>query len=56
MSTVRENRIHKNMKGNHEEDDMQNLVMLGQAALGTGVFFMGVAALWFVSIYQAKKK
>jgi hypothetical protein len=35
---------------------MQNLVMLGQAALGLGVFFMGVAALWFVSIYQTKKE
>jgi hypothetical protein len=37
------------------EDDMQNLVMLGQAALGLGVFFMGLAALWFVSVYQNKK-
>jgi len=35
---------------------MQNLVMLGQAALGLGVFFIGVAALWFVSIYQEKNK
>lgn len=34
---------------------MQNLMMLGQAALGLGVFFMGVAALWFVSIYQSEK-
>ena len=34
---------------------MQNLVMLGQAALGLGVFFMGIAALWFVSVYQEKK-
>ena len=38
-----------------KEVDMQNLVLLGQAALGLGVFFMGVAALWFVSIYQEKK-
>jgi hypothetical protein len=34
---------------------MQNLVMLGQAALGLGVFFMGVAALWFVSVYSDKR-
>ena len=34
---------------------MQNLVMLGQAALGFGVFFMGLAALWFVTIYQTKE-
>ena len=34
---------------------MQNLVMLGQAALGLGVFFMGVAALWFVSVYSGKE-
>ena len=39
-----------------KEDDVQNLVLLGQAALGLGVFFMGVAALWFVSIYQTKKE
>ena len=33
---------------------MANLVVLGQAALGLGVFFMGIAALWFVSVYQQK--
>jgi hypothetical protein len=38
-----------------KEVEMQNLVMLGQAALGLGVFFMGVAALWFVSVYGDKK-
>ena len=38
-----------------KEDDMENLVGLGQAALGLGVFFMGIAALWFVSVYQEKK-
>ena len=37
-----------------EEDDMGNLVVLGQAALGLGVFFMGLAALWFVWVYQEK--
>ena len=35
---------------------MQNLVMLGQAALGLGVLLMGLAALWFVSVYDDKKK
>jgi hypothetical protein len=35
---------------------MENLVMLGQAASGLGVFFMGLAALWFVTIYQDKNK
>lgn len=36
------------------EDDMENLVMLGQAADGLGVFFLGIAALWFVSVYAKK--
>ncbi len=35
---------------------MEQLVMLGQAALGLGVLLMGVAAIWFVSIYQEKQK
>ena len=34
---------------------MGNLAMLGQAALGLGVFFMGLAALWFVWVYQEKR-
>ena len=44
-----------NEKENETEDDMENLVMLGQAAIGLGVFLMGVAAVWFVSVYQDKK-
>lgn len=35
---------------------MANLVALGQAAAGLGVFFIGLAALWFVSVYQGKNK
>ena len=35
---------------------MENLVALGQAAAGLGVLFMGLAALWFVSVYNDKKK
>jgi len=35
---------------------MQNLVMLGQAAIGLGVLLMGLAALWFVSVYQEKNE
>jgi len=35
---------------------MQNLVMLGQAAIGLGVLLMGLAALWFVAVYQEKNK
>jgi len=34
---------------------MQNLVMLGQAAIGLGVLLMGLAALWFVAEYREKK-
>jgi hypothetical protein len=39
-----------------KEDDMEKLVMLGQAATGLGVLLMGFAALWFVSVYQEKNK
>ena len=49
------NRTQPQGPENDKEDDMQNLVLLGQAALGLGVFFIGVAALWFVSIYQHKQ-
>jgi len=33
---------------------MQYLVMLGQAATGLGILLMGLAALWFVYVYQEK--
>ena len=45
-----------NKIGNEKEYDMGNLMMLGQAAFGFGVLFMGVAALWFVSVYHGKKR
>jgi len=35
---------------------METFVMLGQAMAGLGVFFMGLAALWFVSVYNEKKE
>jgi len=35
---------------------MQNLVILGEAATGLGVFFLGLAALWFVSVFRDKNK
>jgi hypothetical protein len=38
------------------ESVMEKLVMLAQAGSGLGVFFMGLAALWFVSIYQSKSE
>ena len=37
-----------------KEDDMENLVMLGQAAAGLGVLLLGAAAIWFVSVYSEK--
>ena len=46
---------------NEMEDDVGNLVGIGQFWGGSfgffgglGVFFMGVAFLWFVSIYKEK--
>jgi hypothetical protein len=38
------------------EDDMETLALLGQAAGGLGLFFLGIAAFWFVSVYNGKKK
>ena len=34
---------------------MGQLVLLGQFLGGLGFLLLGVAALWFVSIYQEKK-
>jgi hypothetical protein len=38
------------------EDDMDSFVMLGQALGGFGLFFLGLAAFWFVSVYNRKKE
>jgi hypothetical protein len=38
------------------EDDMETLAMLGQAAGGFGLFLLGIAAIWFVSVYTSKKE
>jgi hypothetical protein len=35
---------------------MENLVALGHFLGGLGVFFLGIGALWFVSVYSEKKK
>ena len=38
------------------EDNMENLVSLGQFFSGLGVFFVGIGVLWFVSVYKPKEK
>jgi hypothetical protein len=45
------------------EDDMENLVWIGQFWGGSfgffgglGVFFMGIGVLWFISVYKEKEK
>jgi hypothetical protein len=41
------------------EDDVDALTattMLFQILSGLGIFFMGVGALWFVTVYRAKKE
>jgi len=38
------------------EDDMEQLGLLGQFFGGLGIFFLGCAAFWVVSVYQDKKK
>jgi hypothetical protein len=35
---------------------MDKLALLGQAAGGLGFFFLGIAALWFVSVYKPQKE
>jgi hypothetical protein len=35
---------------------MEQLVLLGQFLSGLGIFFVGLAALWFVSVYKPKEK
>ena len=34
---------------------MQMLVLLGEFLGGLGIFFLGIAALWFVTVYDSKK-
>jgi hypothetical protein len=34
---------------------MENLIPLGQFLSGLGVLLLGLAALWFVSVYDGKK-
>ena len=38
------------------EDDMENAALLGQLMGGLGLLLTGVGVLWFVSVYQEKKK
>ncbi len=35
---------------------MHQLAMLGQFFIGLGLLLIGVAAVWFVSVYDGKKK
>jgi hypothetical protein len=37
------------------EDNMGTLAVLGQFFIGIGILLLGVAAIWFVSIYSQKK-
>lgn len=34
---------------------MENLADLGQFFMGLGIFFVGIGALWGVSVWSAKK-
>jgi hypothetical protein len=38
------------------EEDMEQLLGIGQFLSGLGVFFVGVGVLWFVSVYSQKKE
>ena len=37
------------------EGSMETLVNLGQFFSGVGIMLLGVAALWFVTVYSEKK-
>lgn len=37
-----------------EEDGMENVVWVGQFLGGLGLFFMGLAAFWGVSVYKER--
>jgi hypothetical protein len=38
------------------EDDVEQLELLGEFLGGLGILFLGLAAFWFVSVYQQKKE
>jgi hypothetical protein len=38
------------------EDDMETLALLGQFFAGVGLLLLGIAAIWFVSVYNEKKE
>jgi hypothetical protein len=38
------------------EDDMETFALLGQFFGGIGILLLGVAAIWFVSVYNEKKE
>jgi hypothetical protein len=38
-----------------KEGDMEALAMLGQFLVGVGLLLLGLAALWFVSVYNERK-
>ena len=35
---------------------MEHLELLGEFFSGLGMFFLGIAAFWFVSVYEKKNK
>jgi len=38
------------------EDEMEILALLGQFFVGIGLLLLGIAAIWFVSVYNDKEK
>jgi hypothetical protein len=38
------------------EDEMGILALLGEFFVGLGLLLLGVAAIWFVSVYAEKNK
>jgi len=35
---------------------MEQLLVVAQFFSGVGIFFLGIGALWFVSVYKEKKE
>jgi hypothetical protein len=39
---------------NKKEDDMEQLLVIGEFFSGLGMFFIGIGVLWFVTVYKEK--
>ena len=55
-SLVVDDRGDREDLANHEEGDMEQLESLGEFFSGVGILLLSCAALWFVSVYQERRR